>query len=319
MNRNPKIVLGVMAMTLGFTPVARAEVGLDFNVSDFDDRQRRDIGITFEPTSIPNGASANEVPPIPSQSQTAPPILQSEDIQVANLPQSWWEMGSNSPIAIAIGAAEGTRQPNGSKNPAYYWHSDPGNRADNFGTFSYQHLPVSAKTAVVRAKTAGEKRQISATQGLPEIADRQQLKRLKVFHDKLRQQAIAKDMNLTQMELLNGLDLANQSPLAGLNWMGYLDRLELLRDLVEDPDEQILEARTWAYWDPHRHRWAAPGLGNTYDRIRRDQFRRQQAVERAMATWEKPKQPNPSPAMPPSDKLARQMRDREVFCPLCGL
>jgi hypothetical protein len=93
----------------------------------------------------------------------------------------------------------------------------------------------------------------------------------------------------------------------------------LLRDLVEDPDEQILEARTWAYWDPHRHRWAAPGLGNTYDRIRRDQFRRQQAVERAIAAWETPKQPNTSPAMPPSDKLARQMRDREVFCPLCGL
>jgi hypothetical protein len=144
---------------------------------------------------------------------------------------------------------------------------------------------ASVKTAVVRARTASEKRRISAEQGLPEIADRRQLRRLKVFYDKLRQQAIDKGMNLTRIELLNGLDLANQSPLAELNRMGYLDRLKLLRDLVENPDEQVLEARTWSYWDPNRHRWAAPGLGNNYGRIRRDQLRRKKTVEQSIYHW----------------------------------
>ena len=193
------------------------------------------------------------------------------------LPKEWWHQGSDSPIAIAIGLAEGTRTLDGGKTAAYYWHSDPGNGADNYGTFSYQHLPPSASGA-----SAATKRQVSAEKGLPEQADRLQLKRLEQFYRQLQQQASAKGLQLTELELLNGLDLANQSEAAALSPWGYVDRLVQMRALLpNEPDAQIQEARTWAYWSPDRHTWDAPGLGNTYASIQRDQARRFAAVKQA--------------------------------------
>ena len=59
--------------------------------------------------------------------------------QNTEFPADWWRMGSDSPIAIAIGMAEGTRTVDGGKTAAYYWHADPGNGANKFGTFSYQN------------------------------------------------------------------------------------------------------------------------------------------------------------------------------------
>ncbi|MBD2311881.1 hypothetical protein H6G20_09445 [Desertifilum sp. FACHB-1129] len=202
--------------------------------------------------------------------------------EVAQIPDEWWEKGSDSPLAIAIGAAEGTRQPDGTKNSAYYWHTDPGNGANNFGTFSYQHLSDRDTQAVRLAGTTADKQLISAKNNLPEKADRYQLQRLKAYHEQLRSQASAKNLTLNQAELVNGLDLANQSPAAGLYPGGYIDRLAQMKQLVEDPEEQIKEARVWSYWDMDRNRWDAPGLGNQYESIRHDQERRYQQIKLAL-------------------------------------
>jgi hypothetical protein len=259
--------------------------------------------------------------------------------QVAEIPDPWWDSGSESPLAIALGNAEGTRRPDGGKNPAYYWHIDPGNGADNFGTFSYQHLLPSEKAAVVAAKTAIEKREASAANGLPDIADRRQLVRIRKFHDRLRQEAIEKGIGLNDAELIAGLDLANQAPLAALNSMGYLDRLVQMRQLPLSPEERIIEARVWSYWHPRRKTWDAPGLGNTYDRIRHDQQRRQQAIDRVLGVQNRhrnPMQPPPSQQLaspPPSAKpidstaipsqpqlaiISKEPIDRAIPCRLCG-
>lgn len=230
----------------------------------------------------PLGLSFDLAPVQSVQSVAASPSSQASAQGQSELPREWWHQGSESPIAIAIGLAEGTRTLEGGKTAAYYWHTDPGNGADNYGTFSYQHLPPS-----LPGGSAATKRQVSAEKGLPEQADRLQLKRLEKFYQQLQQQALAKGLQLTELELLNGLDLANQSEAAALSAWGYVDRLAQMRDLLPNqPDAQIQEARTWAYWSPDRQTWDAPGLGNTYASIQRDQVRRFTAVKQALQGWQ---------------------------------
>jgi hypothetical protein len=248
-------------------------------------------------------------PPIAQLNATPPPEISAErspDRTVASIPENWWKQGSDSPLAIALGAAEGTRRSDGGKNPAYYWHTDPGNGADNFGTFSYQLLLPAEKAPVVAARTTEEKRRVSADLGLPDLSDRRQLIRLKKFHDRLQQQASEKGIGLNQAELIGGLDLANQAPLAALNSMGYIDRLIEMKKLVRNPDEQILEARVWAYWHPQRQKWDAPGLGNTYASIRHDQKRRQAAIVQAMAVQNPPNLPIETPPSSIADSVPKR-------------
>ncbi|NJR68986.1 MAG: hypothetical protein HC771_10200 [Synechococcales cyanobacterium CRU_2_2] len=201
------------------------------------------------------------------------------------IPEAWWHQGEKSPIAVAIGAAEGTRYVNGDKTDAYYWHSDPGNGADNFGTFSYQHLPHSLTQAVRQQTTTAAKREVSAQEQLPEISDRAQIQRLRKFHDQLQQQAAARGIVMSQLELLNGLDLANQSEAAALWPEGYVDRLAQLKTLTDDAELQILEARAWSYWNPERKDWDAPGLGNTYANVLQDQRRRYESIREALEQY----------------------------------
>ncbi|NES95787.1 MAG: M23 family metallopeptidase [Desertifilum sp. SIO1I2] len=269
----------VAEVATALEPVAVAVepfIGLDFSVPILDEPTAKDLALSFEvapePTPVPAEEPLTEDPP---QALSLPSVSEI-------IPQSWWEQASDSPLAIAIGAAEGTRQPNGTKNPAYYWHVDPGNGVDNFGTFSYQHLPPCDTYAVASVSSSSLKREIAAEKGLPEKADDLQLRRLQGFHDELLAQAQAVGLELNQAELVNGLDLANQSPAAGLYAGGYIDRLAQMKQLVSDPDEQILEARIWSYWDMQRNRWDAPGLGNTYDSIRHDQQRRMTQVNLAL-------------------------------------
>ena len=260
----------------------------------------RSLPVPEPPQPSPSVASELPPPPVPLETATTANVeedfarggIDRNDIpsndgdvaeRVARVPDEWWDLGSDSPIAIALGSAEGTRRPNGGKNPAYYWHEDPGNGADNFGTFSYQHLSEAEKVPVRSVATAAQKRETAEHLGLPDKSDRLQLQRLKRFHDELRQQAIDKELPLDFMELANGLDLANQSPAAAMTAWGYLDRLKQMKRLLDDPTEQVLEARTWSYWEPDYEDWDAPGLGNTYDSIRRDQARRFYAVRDALA------------------------------------
>ncbi|PSN80500.1 hypothetical protein C8B47_06180 [filamentous cyanobacterium CCP4] len=131
------------------------------------------------------------------------------------------------------------------------------------GTFSYQH---GAKT--------------------PEEADQKQLARLQNQGDQLRQRALQHGLNLTLEETLNGLDLANQSPLAAIGRVGYIERLAEAKANGLEGSEAILVARTRSYINPNTGRWNAPGLGNTEASIRRDQQRRANAVAQAIAAYE---------------------------------
>lgn len=176
-----------------------------------------------------------------------------------SLPPNWFEGGSNAPIARVIGVAEGTRTSDGLTTPAYFGHIDPGNRAWNLGSFSYQH---GAKT--------------------PNEADEKQSQRLKEQAEILFQKATAHQLTLTLTETLNGLDLANQAPLAALGHKGYIDRLQQAHQMGLSGDEAILWARTHSFLDPDTQRWNAPGLGNTIDSISHDQKRRMRAIATAL-------------------------------------
>ncbi|MEM8604695.1 MAG: hypothetical protein AAGF24_12780 [Cyanobacteria bacterium P01_H01_bin.121] len=167
--------------------------------------------------------------------------------------------GVESLVARAVGSAEGTRTPEGHKTKAYFGHVDPGNGVWNLGTFSYQH---TAQT--------------------PEEADAKQLRRLQSQSLALKQKAHAHNLVLSLEELLNGIDLANQAPMAALDRAGYVEWLAEARKLGMTGSEAIIWARTRAFIDPDTQRWNAPGLGNNIHSITQDQSRRVDAVARAV-------------------------------------
>jgi hypothetical protein len=173
--------------------------------------------------------------------------------------------GSDSLVARAVGHAEGTRTPDGRKTRAYYGHKDPGNGVWNLGSFSFQHCR--------------EPRYQCAT---PEEADDRQLQRLQTQHAALLRRAAGAKLQMTLVEQLNGIDLANQAPLAALSEQGYIDRLLQAKQKGFNGQDAILEARVWSYWSPHKNRWDAPGLGNIEPSIRHDQERRLLAIARAL-------------------------------------
>jgi hypothetical protein len=170
---------------------------------------------------------------------------------------------SDSLVAKAVGSAEGTRQPNGGTNRAYYGHVDPGNAVWNLGTFSYQHC----------------------RQCTPEEADRRQLSRLNRQFSQIQTYAQARyNMKLNLEEQLNAIDLANQAPLAALASGGFIDRLYQAKQQGLNGSDAILQARVYSYKNPVTNFWEAPGLGNTKRGITRDQARRQDAIARAIQT-----------------------------------
>ncbi len=172
--------------------------------------------------------------------------------------QALFQGGADSVVALAVGSAEGTRRPNGDRTWAYHGHHDPGNGHWNLGSFSYQHEASS-----------------------PADADEKQLKRLQIQAQQLQQLAVQKQLKLSITEALNGIDLANQAPLAALD-RGYINRLEEARQLSLGEVEGILHARTWSYWDPDLDQWNAPGLGNQWLSISEDQRRRQAAIAQTL-------------------------------------
>jgi hypothetical protein len=197
---------------------------------------------------------------------------------LGNLPlDQLFEGDSNSLVAKAVGSAEGTRTPDGDRNPAYYGHVDPGNKAWNQGSFSYQHGAAS-----------------------PEEADRKQLQRLQDQAAVLQASAIADGVSLTLEETLNGIDLANQSPKAALDRDGYIDWLAKAHAIGKTGEEAILWARAQSYFDPITQRWNAPGLGNTEDGITHDQARRMAAISEAIALYQQQAQPQVQQPAPPA-------------------
>ncbi|MGA7937008.1 MAG: hypothetical protein WCA35_25870, partial [Kovacikia sp.] len=228
-------------------------------------------------------------PPASSPPPSAAPAATSTDLFAG---------GSDSLVARTVGHAEGTRTPDGSKTRAYQGHVDPGNGVWNLGSFSFQHC-----------------REYNCS--TPEQADEHQLKRLQGQSEKLEQKTAALGIAMSLLEELNGIDLANQAPLAALGTPGYADWLKKARDKGLTGSEAVLWARVQSYWDPNRNSWNAPGLGNSEDRITHDQNRRLMAIAGALDIYQQQVAagkitPEPKPKVaskPPEEKTA----DRIIF------
>lgn len=214
------------------------------------------------PISSSNTSPKPSAPAQPKPTQSKPsttfstPNLSARPYQDLD---SLFDGGSGSLVARSVGSAEGTRRPDGGHNPAYYGHTDPGNGVWNMGSFSYQHGANS-----------------------PDEADRKQLARLKNQAIELRQKAATYQIQLDLEEELNGIDLANQAPLAALGREGYIDRLAQAYQMGLLGPEAILWARVRSFINPDTGQWNAPGLGNTLDGITHDQNRRQTEIKKAI-------------------------------------
>lgn len=165
-------------------------------------------------------------------------------------------------LAVAIGAAEGTRTVTGDKTPAYYGHVDPGNGVWNWGTFSFQHC------AEARYQCADQWE-----------ADIFQLRRIQSFAwDYLR------DYNLTELEFINAADLFNQAPLAAYDFMQWLQHA---KSKGLEGSKAIHYARVMSF----TNRWGnldAPGLGNSWAIVRADQQRRMDRIAEVLETYTPP-------------------------------
>lgn len=168
---------------------------------------------------------------------------------------------SDRALVCSVGAAEGTRDEDCNPTAAYRGHIDPGNGAENLGSFSYQHGASS-----------------------PAEADQQQLARLRRAEDGLQAQAEAKfGQPLSKPALGAALDLWNQSPAAGESFVEHLPT-------AKPTGEQIVQARTQSYVDPSTGRLDAPGLGNRLEQVEADQARRTAEVLHQLARQQQPTQ-----------------------------
>lgn len=164
---------------------------------------------------------------------------------------------SNSLGTIALGVAEGTRRRGGITTPHWQHHTDPGNGADNLGTFSWQlgaNSPVHADQ-----------------QGLARIRDEA------IPH--LLAEAEQEQVDLTVRTLLNGADLWNQAPQAGAD---FVENLKRCQSWGRQNADAVLCARLEGYVNPQTGQIEAAGFANDYQRLSEDQWRRIQAIERTL-------------------------------------
>ena len=172
-----------------------------------------------------------------------------EPYLTGELPAGFDSELSDRTLICSIGAAEGTRDRDCNPTYAYSGHTDPGNGADNLGTFSYQHGADS-----------------------PADADRRQLARLRQAEQTLQSQSADKfGQPLSKPAVGAALDLWNQSPQAGESFVSYLPT-------AQPTSEQIVKARSRSYVDPITGQLDAPGLGNEPSQVEADQARRTDKV-----------------------------------------
>lgn len=278
MKKIVSLMMSVMVLTLGgmrstqaqgllsFTPevARRSAPSIPPPTPSIPQAVNPSAAITFQvpEAQVPEAAANEPSPAISSQNARSIPRSTSVvagDRLVAMAPDELFDGGSDSLVAKAVGSAEGTRTADGGKTWAYYGHVDPGNRRWNLGSFSYQHGAAS-----------------------PDEADRRQLDRLRGQYEVIEQTAMSAGLRLGLEEQLNGIDLANQAPLAALDRGGYIDRLRQAYAQGLQGSEAVLRARTYSYLNPRTNQWEAPGLGNTVDSISRDQARRQNAIYEAI-------------------------------------
>ena len=195
-----------------------------------------------------------------ARSNEAKAIVRSVPSEIGLQADKIFEGGSDSVVARTVGHAEGTRAADGSKTRAYFGHVDPGNGAWNLGSFSLQRFKATS----------------------PEQADKMQLNRLQQQGQKIDRLARASGLKLSVEERVNGIDLANQAPLAALDPGGYIARLKQARAQGLTGSAAVLEARTYSSLNPQTQQWEASGLGNREDSIRYDQTRRAMAISQVL-------------------------------------
>lgn len=270
----PSVIVGFVVLTLGVTPPGRSQqVALDFtppspNASVADRRaiaaptRTTASAVSFTPQS-PQALRPAASPPRTTaiRRQTSRPSPTETRIARHEL----FAGGSSSLVARTVGHAEGTRSVDGGKTRAYRGHTDPGNGVWNLGSFSFQHCQEAAYQC-----------------STPEEADVYQLRRLQQQSQSILYQASQAGLQLTTAEHLNGIDLANQAPLAALGSPGYVALLQDAQTRGLQGEEAVLWARLYSYWNPQTQSWDAPGLGNTSYRIRADQYRRMSAIAAAL-------------------------------------
>ena len=186
--------------------------------------------------------------------------------QVPNLFQG----GSNSPVARAIGPAEGTRTADGTKTRNWYDHIDPGDGKRNEGTFSYN--PTRDGTNITG----------------PEAADRHYaavlLKRCQAL---LRQVKEAK-VSLSLEEWINAIDLSNQAPESALGWHdganpGFVANLLTMRQKGLTGQGAIVAARVESFRNVITGRYEA---WTNKEGLEHDQQRRMLAAGEGMEVWQ---------------------------------
>ncbi len=220
-----------------------------------------------KPESAPVVVPYRELPPMP-QPQTTPVVVPYRELPPMPQPQATSETNSDAiekdwsennllfelfatpdaPGVLAIGTAEGTVTASGQLTSSYWGHTDPGNGANNLGTFSYQH---GAPT--------------------PRQADWRQLRRLQGQVETILGQAQEQRVKLSALELVAGADLLNQAPAAG---MSYVENLKKARDRGTQGINAVLEARVMSFINPETGVLEASGFGNNWEVLQQDQWRR---------------------------------------------
>jgi len=230
------------------------------------------VALSFDPPNATSVPIASEQPTTAARSESTP-IPQSAPDASSSSREDLFAGGSKSIVARTVGAAEGTRNADGSTTEIYEGHVDPGNGVWNRGTFSYQF---------------GNEENLSADE-----ADRRQMAKIKRIYESIMLAKAQKHgvTPLSVAEEINGIDMINQAPLAVTEDGGYIERLAEAKKKGLTGQAAILDARVWAFWDSTKGGWDAPGL-RAYDdmgkeaSIRHDQKRRMGMIEDALASYQ---------------------------------
>ena len=233
-----------------------AEKDQAFDVGEFINNSLNSIAGIALPTGAPANAGTLTPESIQAMAQTwsgqkplslsTPPLPQLAAATPVPAP-SMAMTSINHPFALAIGIAEGTRTANGGVTSAYYGHSDPGNGVRNQGNFSAQQGQAS-----------------------PQIADRQWLGKLTrqqmTYQPLLERIGVRRGTQGYNRLMFNILDLTVQAPAAVPDFVAKAPQM-LRQGLTV---ESIAKARSDSFYMPSG-RLNAPGFGNSYSRLFRDQ------------------------------------------------
>ena len=194
-----------------------------------------------------DGDAVGTQPPTPTQATNVRPLPSGSLDPVRN------DFATpNSPGAIAIGMAEGTRTIDGGITSAYAGHTDPGNAAANIGSFSCQPSTCQSRS--------------------PERADAELLaKRLQPEIEKL----IVSHPQFSRLEAWVYADLLVQAPLAAKAFKEEYTATDRARGF-----DGIVDARVRAFHNGGK--LDAPGFGNSLSALRADQTRRTRALATKM-------------------------------------